>query len=85
MRLNFNPKWLGLVLSIVLGLVGASTPAAPTYVDYLIGLLNGCLIYCTAVGINTIGAEPDESTLVSKGAGGANEGGEKRNFRSRWF
>ena len=83
--LNFNPRWLALGLSIAAGIVGASTIEASTYVDYLIGVVNGCLIYCTAVGINTLAGGPSTGRLVSKGMGQVDSGAEKCHFRSRWF
>lgn len=55
---NFNPRWLGLLLSIVVGCLGIYVAplltipagAAPGAIDYLIGLLNGFLIFATASG-----------------------------------
>jgi hypothetical protein len=49
--LNFNPRWLALALAELVAIYGAhlaNTPRVPS--DYFIAALNGCLIYCTAVG-----------------------------------
>lgn len=61
---NFNPKWFALVLSILVGLFGIYlgprlvTPPgpAPDSVAYMLGVLNGFLIYTTAAGVTSIGA-----------------------------
>ena len=83
--MNYNPRWLALLLSIVLGIVGAAVLESPTLIDYMVGLVNGCLIYCTTVGINSISAEPSSSGMVSKGVGGPTMAAQHRTFRYRWF
>jgi hypothetical protein len=79
--LNYNPRWLALLLSIVLGIVGV----AATLVDYMVGLVNGCLIYCTTVGINSMSAKSRPGGRVSKGVGDSPIAVQHRTFRSRWF
>jgi hypothetical protein len=82
--IGFNPRWFALLLSIVLGIGGAAALQAPTWLDYIVGLVNGCLIYCTAVGINSISAKPT-GEVISKGVGGPIRAPQPRSFRSRWF
>lgn len=81
---NYNPRWLALLLSIALGIAGALTLQSPTLVDYLVGLINGCLIYCTTVGVNSVTAKP-ERVIVAKGKAKKSFDQQPRNFRSRWF
>lgn len=83
--MNFNPRWLALLLSIALGIGGALTLQVPMLVDYVVGLVNGCLIYCTTVGISSISAKPIPGALVSKGSEGRTLAAQHRTFRSRWF
>ena len=83
--MNFNPRWLALLLSIALGVGGAATIQAPTLVDYVVGLVNGCLIYCITAGINNISAKPSPGAMVSKGSDGPTMAAQQRTFRSRWF
>lgn len=67
--LNFNPRWFALALSIIVGLIGvAIAPSlvkppgpSPDGISYLMGFLNGFLIYTTAAG----------ATSVAGGAGGS--------------
>lgn len=47
-------KWLGLVLSMVLALLGATLVAEQTALTWVVAVINGFLIYLTAVGANTI-------------------------------
>lgn len=83
--MNYNPRWLALLLSIVLGISGAMALQEPTFADYMVSLVNGCLIYCTTVGINSMSAQPSPGRMVSKGGGGPTMGAKHRTFRSRWF
>jgi hypothetical protein len=83
--LNFNPRWLALVMSeivAVFGMYEAHSAAVPS--DYFIAVLNGCLIYCTAVGGSTLGST---GKLIgrAKGRVGLNGINERRAFLSNWF
>lgn len=51
---GFNPKWLGLGISIIIALIVCITQKQKSIKYYVIALLNGMLIYSTAVGLNTI-------------------------------
>jgi hypothetical protein len=82
--LNFNPRWLALVLAELVAVYGTyldHSTASPS--DYFIALLNGCLIYCTAVGGATLAAlrhPRGKPKGVSPTAAG-----EKRQFTTSWF
>jgi hypothetical protein len=51
---GFNPKWLGLGISVIIALTVCITQKKKSIKYYAIALLNGMLIYSTAVGLNTI-------------------------------
>jgi hypothetical protein len=82
--LNFNPRWLALALSELVALYGTYASGnihVPT--DYVLALLNGCLIYCTAVGGTSIaGAVREKGT--PKGLAPAT-GNQRRGFSTAWF
>lgn len=48
---RFDPRWVAFGLSLVLG-IGPAVPGAKDWLDYLLGALNGCLIFLTATGGN---------------------------------
>ena len=82
--LNFNPKWLALALSEVVAVYGtylAHSAAVPS--DYFVSVLNGFLIYCTAVGGTALAASVREQGKP-KGlvVGGSSS---RRAFTSVWF
>jgi hypothetical protein len=82
--LNFNPKWFALVLSEAVAIYGtylAHSAAVPS--DYFISVLNGCLVYCTAVGGTAIASSVREKGRPKGVVGdGANS---RRAFTSAWF
>ena len=60
---NFNPKWLALVVSILISYAAAFiTQSSENDISrYFIALLNGFLIYATATGTNQVfGSKADE-------------------------
>jgi ABC-type uncharacterized transport system permease subunit len=66
-------KWLGLALSIALALLGATLVATPTALTWVVAVVNGFLIYLTAVGANTVlgraaSAEEAKSPMQPTGA-----------------
>ena len=82
--LNFNPRWLALVLSELVAIYGAhlaNTPRVPS--DYFIAALNGCLIYCTAAGGTAVVGAAKE-TGAPKGLVGSPPPS-RRAFASRWL
>lgn len=50
---NFNPRWFALLIAIAVAQFGVWYTKGGM-ADYLLGLLNGCLIYLTAVGISSV-------------------------------
>jgi hypothetical protein len=50
--INFSPKWLALIIALLISFAGAIESTAGSLLDYLLAFVNGCLIFCTAVGMN---------------------------------
>lgn len=95
---NYNPKFLGLLLSFitsaVIGLISKIDFA--DFANNWILLVNACLIYATAVGLNTVTSKPGGPPPRSGGGyGGGGSGGgvltktiyktRKQDLLKRWF
>jgi hypothetical protein len=81
---GWAPKWLGLVVALVL-CVGLAAARSSAIEEYVLALLNACLVYLTAAGASSAGAAavsaPKEGgTLESSGG----EAQPPRFFHS-WF
>ena len=89
---GFNPRWLALAVAELICLAAVAS-AHGDAVEYLIALVNGCLVFCSAAGATTITGHgvdatgvpnrmiaPDLTTprAISPSAG-------KRRFLSPWF
>jgi len=79
---NFNPRWLALLVSEVIALYGTyASRNANVPSDYFLSLLNGCLIFCTAVGGTALA-----SSGATKGTPrGLAVGSKRRTFSTSWF
>jgi hypothetical protein len=53
---NWAPRWVGLVVAQAVCFVFAS-PIATAPIDYLIVVLNGFLVFCTAAGVSGAAAQ----------------------------
>ncbi|KIO77725.1 hypothetical protein TH53_07235 [Pedobacter lusitanus] len=65
---NFNPKWLALLVSVLISFAAAlfTQPIENDISRYFIALLNGFLIYATATGTNQVfGTKPDTQTTTA--------------------
>jgi hypothetical protein len=81
---DWSPKWLGLAVAMAL-CIGLAVVAKSAAADYVLALLNGCLVFLTAAGASAAGAA----------AGGQKPGGtletvestatESKPFMHRWF
>jgi len=71
---RYNPKWLAFVMSELVSFVGISlavnTKGAGLMTGIIIGLLNGMLIFATALGINTVSTKlvPQEANAADSNA-----------------
>ena len=84
---DFNPRWLGLAVAAVVVLGGVYASGGRSPVDYLIGIINSFLVYCSAAGATgALGSGGDRP--VSRGttmAPSDGHPGSKRRFLSPWF
>ena len=53
---KINPAWLGLIVAVAIALTGVCLTGETRFSDYVIGLLNGFLIFATAAGANEAGS-----------------------------
>jgi hypothetical protein len=77
---EYNPRWLALLISQVVAAFGVWYGKGKG-VDYLFGLLNGCLIYLTAVGMAAIAAKASPPA-ATRGVGSLPP---RRSFLSTWW
>lgn len=77
---GFNPKWLALAVAevIMLGVTVSATPAGEVG-PYLIAIINGVIVYSSAVGTNTLTGTPTPTAM------GSTDERPTRTFGSRWF
>ena len=81
---NFNPRWLALAIALAISMFGTYLNASRAS-DYFVGIVNGFLIYCTAVGATQVTApRADRGTPMGADHRGVVASG-KRRFRSPWF
>jgi len=86
---NFNPKWLALVLAQLIALFGVYQSNGSGS-DYLIGVINGFLIYATTVGVATLVSGNNTSPQTSRespatAAAPGLDDQKKRTFFTPWF
>jgi hypothetical protein len=77
---NWNPKWLGLVVGIVIGIIGVLLTENPKFVNYFMGIINGFLIYASATGIMQMGGTPAPQTGTVEKALQS-----RRKFWNNWY
>ena len=53
---KINPAWLGLIVAIIISIMGVCLAGETGISNYVIGLLNGFLIFTTAAGANEAGS-----------------------------
>ncbi len=79
---NFNPRWLALVIAEIICLYGVYETGGGG-ADYVVGAVNGFLVYGTASGVTAItGTAPPTNGVRGFGEGEATG---QRGFRTRWF
>lgn len=86
---NWNPKWLALLLSILISVVVALATSSEltAWIKYTIAVINGFLIFATATGANVMRAAAVNDPSGG-GAGTANVQptlNTTRTFSTSWF
>lgn len=81
---NFNPKWFALAVSLVIAFIGVVAKPDCKIIDFVIGILNGFLIFCTSAGATeTAGVSSTSSNPET--FGGKTTAKRKRRFLTSWF
>jgi hypothetical protein len=79
-------RWFGFLLSLAFSLLGVSLLGERSVVTWVVAVVNGCLIYLTAVGTNTIMGSSTRSRRQRNAArktSAAASGGER--FNELWW
>lgn len=86
---DFNPKWLGLIVAILIvetGVAVSGAGAGP--IDYCVGLINGFLVFCSAAGATGAangGHAPDPGTPKGPADAVAPPSKGRRGFFTPWL
>lgn len=56
---HWNPRWLGLAVSLLLAGVGAAIARPAQWSEWIVALFQGLQIYATAVGITAVTGKTD--------------------------
>lgn len=80
-------KWLGLILSLALALIGVTEVTDRTGITWVVAVVNGFLIYLTAVGANTIVGQGDSGNGTSSPMKETSAVGQKQRgrFTEQWW
>ncbi|MEZ5069631.1 MAG: hypothetical protein R2751_01345 [Bacteroidales bacterium] len=87
---NFNPRWFGLGISLLLSFTGVVLVGEHTVFAYFVGLLNGFLIYASATGLmQMVGRKGGASTVSGESSlrdgKPADQGTAARRFLDAWY
>jgi hypothetical protein len=82
---DFNPKWLALLIAQILSIVGVFITTEASISDFFVGIVNGFLIYSTAVGVNQITGDKNPPNQISTRSVAPEKQIKKRSFNSTWF
>jgi hypothetical protein len=84
--LNFNPRWLGLLVAQIIVIAGVVASGGTGVVTYLVSVINGFLVFCSAAGATSaFGATGGPA--IARGQVPNDGHGElpRRRFLSSWF
>jgi hypothetical protein len=76
---NWNPRWLGLIVALLLPLIILAGAERRELVDWIVAFFRGLQVYATAVGITSIAGR--EKPIVERGGRDSSA----RVFWTRWF
>jgi hypothetical protein len=77
---NWNPKWFGLAIALVISLTGVILTDKPAPLNFFMGLINGFLIYASATGIMALSGNRPVKTTKTKSTGAS-----VRRFWEKWY
>lgn len=65
---NRDPRWVAFALSVLFSFIGTFQALPPDtgfrLLNGLVALINGCLLFCTATGINVAAGKPSPSVVA---------------------
>lgn len=84
---NFNPRWLGLAVAQVIMLSGVAASGGTGTIAYLIGVINGFLVYSSAAGATSAFGGAGPATIARGQVPIPNTSAPlaRRGFLSPWF
>jgi hypothetical protein len=84
---NFNPRWLALVVAQAIVLTGTGASGGTRVIDYLVGIINGFLVFLTAAGGTGAAAGGGGIPAVARGAAASatTTASNRRTFATPWF
>ena len=82
---NWNPKWLGLVVGMIIAIVGVAFTESPSPVNFVMGFFNGFLVYANATGIMQMAGKSATDRSQNNNEGLESFGPLKRRFSQKWY
>ncbi|MER9228944.1 hypothetical protein NKI39_25590 [Mesorhizobium sp. M0664] len=84
---NFNPKWLGLLVAQLIVGAGVAASGGDGLIAYLVGLINGFLVFCSAAGATSALGQGGPPAIARGEVAAADKQSptNKRRFLSSWF
>jgi hypothetical protein len=79
---NWNPKWLGLIVGIIITVVGTIFTPDPKAVNFAMAIINGFLIYASSTGIMQMVGTPAPKPKAGPGARSFKV---QRRFFQQWY
>jgi hypothetical protein len=79
---NFNPKWFGLLIAFLVSITGVIIVGNHSFVAYLVGVLNGFLIYANSAGIMQMAGTKKPEPSADNMSGYVTI---KRKFHNKWY
>ena len=78
-------KWLGFALSMLFALLGATLVQEKSFLIWIVAVVNGFVIYFTAVGANTIIGKTLGEGQITKPPVKETSSGKRGNFTELWW
>jgi SNF family Na+-dependent transporter len=82
---NYNPKWMALLIAEVIAIIGVILTKNYGISDFFVGIVNGFLIYSTAIGANQMTGTPQQEGGTARGHILPKGEVVRRKFNSKWF
>ena len=84
MHLDYNPKWSALAVAQAVSILAVAI-THPSVAGFFVAILNGFLVYSTAIGANAISGTPPPGARERGGLDATEPRRIGRTFLTRWF